>query len=91
MGQISLFFGILVYMYTEPGSPHKLPHIHVVCGGEKAAISIPEGEVLAISDNFPPKKLRAIQTWIDMRTEDLLADWELAKAGKKPLWVQPLI
>ena len=27
MGQISLFFGILVYMYTEPGSPHKLPHI----------------------------------------------------------------
>ena len=91
MGQISLFMGILVYMYTEPGSPHKLPHIHIVCGGEKAAISIPDGEVLAISENFPPKKLRAIQTWIDLRTEDLLADWELAKAGKKPLWVQPLI
>ena len=25
------------------------------------------------------------------RAEDLLADWELAKAGKKPIWVQPLI
>lgn len=55
MGQISLFMGILVYMYTEPNSPHKLPHIHVVVGGEKAALSIPDGEVLAISANFPPK------------------------------------
>ena len=91
MGQISLFMGILVYMYTEPGSPHKSPHVHIVCGGEKASLSIPEGEVLAASQNFPPKKLRAVQTWIDMRAEDLLANWELAKEGKKPLWVQPLI
>ena len=83
--------GILVYMYTEPGSPHKSPHVHIVCGGEKASLSIPEGEVLAASQNFPPKKLRAVQTWIDMRAEDLLANWELAKEGKKPLWVQPLM
>lgn len=91
MGQISLFLGVAVYMYTEPGSPHKLPHVHVVVGGEKASLSVPDAEVLAASENFPPKKLRAIQTWIDMRAEDLLADWELAKSGKKPLWVQPLI
>ena len=32
-----------------------------------------------------------VQTWIDMRAEDLLANWELAKEGKKPLWVQPLM
>ena len=91
MGQISLFMGILVYMYTEPGSPHKSPHIHVVCSGEKASLSIPEGEILATTEHFPPKKLRAVQTWIDMRAEDLLANWELAKEGKKPLWVQPLM
>ena len=91
MGQISLFMGILVYMYTEPGSPHKSPHIHVVCGGEKASLSIPEGEILVTTEHFPPKKLRAVQTWIDMRAEDLLANWELAKEGKKPLWVQPLM
>ena len=35
MGQISLFLGVAVYMYTEPGSPHKLPHVHVVAGGER--------------------------------------------------------
>ena len=91
MGQISLFMGILVYMYTEPGSPHKSPHIHVACSGEKASLSIPEGEILATTEHFPPKKLRAVQTWIDMRAEDLLANWELAKEGKKPLWVQPLM
>jgi len=91
MGQISLFLGVLVYMYTEPGSPHKMPHIHVVAGGEKASLSIPDAEILAASKDFPPKKLRAVQTWIDLRAEDLLADWELAKAGKKPIWVQPLI
>ena len=71
MGQISLFLGVAVYMYTEPGSPHKLPHVHVVVGGEKASLSVPDAEVLAASENFPPKKLRAIQTWIDMRSEDL--------------------
>ena len=91
MGQISIFLGLLVYMYTEPGSPHKQPHIHVYCGGEKAALSIPDGEVLAISNNFPPKKLRAVQTWIDLRAEDLMADWELAKVGKRPFAIQPLM
>ena len=91
MPELCRFEGISVYMYAEPDSPHKLPHIHVVVGGEKAALSIPDGEVLAISESFPPKKLRAIQTWIDMRTEDLMADWELAKAGKKPMWIQPLM
>lgn len=91
MGQVSLFFGIAVYMYTEMNSPHKLPHIHVVYGGAKAVLSIPDGEVLASTPDFPAKKLRAVQTWIDMRTEDLMTDWDLAKSGKLPLWIQPLI
>ena len=44
MGQILIFLGVLVYMYTEPGSPHKQPHVHVYFGGEKAALSIPDGK-----------------------------------------------
>ena len=91
MGQISLFAGIAIYMYTEPGSPHKIPHIHVNYGGEKAVLSIPDGDVLASTNAFPAKKLRAVQTWIDMRVEDLMADWDLARNGNKPLWIQPLI
>ena len=43
---ISMFYGIIIRMYTEPGNKHHLPHLHAEYGDEKAEISF-EGEVLA--------------------------------------------
>ncbi len=55
-----------------------------------ASICIINGEVLEMSEGFDRKKLRNVQTWIDYRAEDLMADWQLACEGKKPLMILPL-
>ena len=91
MGRIAAFMNLVVYMYTEANSPHHSPHCHVVCGGEKAVVSIPEGEVLAKSRNFPERELRAVQTWVYLRAGELQADWDLAAQGRQPLPIKPLI
>ena len=91
MGRIAAFLNLAVYMYTEPDSPHHKPHCHVIHGENKAVISIPEGEVLAKSRNFPIRELRAVQTWVFLRAGELQADWELAVQGKQPLPIKPLI
>lgn len=44
----------------------------------EAVVSIPDGELLESDDGFPPKKLRMVQTWIDIHAEELMADWNLA-------------
>ena len=90
MPSISLFHGIVVLMYPEKNGKHHRPHVHAVCGGESAVISIPDGEILESSDGFPPKKLRAVQTWVDFRQEDLMANWALAEQGLRVHDIKPL-
>ena len=90
MASICIINGVVVYMYTENASKHHSPHVHIRFAGESASLSIPDGEVIEISEGFDRKKLRNVQTWIDYRKEDLMADWQLACEGKKPLMILPL-
>ncbi len=39
---------------------------------------------------FPFRQQRMVQVWIDLHREELLADWELAKAGEQPFRIDPL-
>jgi hypothetical protein len=59
-----------------------------VSAGDKAAISIDDGRMLA--GGFPPKQLKMVQAWIEIHKDELLADWELAKAGEQPYPIDPL-
>ena len=43
--ELSRFYGIIVTMYVEVGSPHSLPHIHAKYADKKAVYSL-EGQVL---------------------------------------------
>ena len=88
MPTISMFYGILVSMFFEDTDRHHLAHIHVRYAGEKAAISIIDGRVLAGA--FPPKQLKLVQAWIEIHHDELMADWELAKAGEHPYPIDPL-
>ena len=36
------------------------------------------------------KKLRLVLAWVELRQEDLLADWELAQNGELPFKIDPL-
>jgi hypothetical protein len=88
MPSISMFYGILVFLYFGNDDHHHAPHIHARYQNDKVAVAIEGGEVLAGS--FPEAKLRMLRVWMDIHREELLADWELAKAGDTPFRIRPL-
>ena len=88
MPELASFYGIKVMMYTHDNKRHHLPHIHARYQGDKAVFSIPEGELLA--GNLPSKKMRMIQTWIDIHADELMACRNLAVNGSDPPTIEPL-
>ena len=77
---ISMFYGIVIRMFYLDNKEHKLPHIHVEYQDFQAAVSIPEGNILA--GNLPNDKLKLVMAWIEIHKEELLADWKLAINGE---------
>jgi hypothetical protein len=88
MPTISLFYGIIISMLYMDNKQHKAPHIHASYQGQSAALSIPDGEVLAGS--IPAGKLKLVRAWIEIHQEDLLANWELAVNGRPVVAIEPL-
>ncbi|RQD74501.1 DUF4160 domain-containing protein [Desulfonatronospira sp. MSAO_Bac3] len=88
MPTISMFYGIIVYIFYEDNVRHNIPHIHVRYQDNKAAVSIKDGSVLA--GKFPSKQLKLVQAWIEIHYDELLANWELAISGEKPFRIAPL-
>jgi len=75
MPELSRFFGMIIQMYFKDTQQHHKPHIHVICGGTKAVISL-DGDVL--DGKLPPKQLRALLVWMDFHEAELNAAWEKA-------------
>jgi hypothetical protein len=88
MPTISMFFGILIRMFFYDNKEHKLPHIHVQYNEFEATISIDTGEIL--EGKLPQKQMRLVQAWIEIRKEDLIANWTLAVNGETPMKIDPL-
>lgn len=88
MPTISMFYGIIIYLYFFDDERHKLPHIHARYQGQEAAFSINDGSIL--SGDIPQAKIKLVQAWIEIHREDLLADWELAVNGERPFPIEPL-
>ena len=57
MPAISMFYGILIYMYYFDNKKHHLPHIHAKFGENEAILSIANGETL--EGELPSKKNEA--------------------------------
>ncbi len=88
MPVIAMFYGIIIRMYMLDSKHHDLAHIHARYGEFEASIGIEEGEVLA--GELPRKQLRLVQAWIELRRDELMADWELAASGENPCKIDPL-
>ncbi len=88
MPVISMFYGIVIMMYYLENKQHHLPHIHVKYQGKEAVISIPQGKL--IEGSLPSNKMKLLQAWIEIHKDELMTDWELAKAGKELFKIQPL-
>ena len=88
MPTISMFYGLVIYLYNLDDKQHKCPHIHVKYQGEYCSISIPDCKIL--SGNLPNKKLSLIKAWIIIHEEELMANWDLAVNGETPYKIEPL-
>lgn len=88
MPVISMFYGILIRMYLLDNQHHNLPHLHARYAEFEASINLSDGEVLA--GHLPRKQLRLVQAWIELRRDELMADWELASSGELPYKIDPL-
>lgn len=88
MPTISMFYGIVIYMYFFDDERHKLPHIHARYQGDEASFSILDGSVL--SGSIPLSRVRLVQAWVEIHRDDLMADWTLAVNGEAPFQIDPL-
>jgi hypothetical protein len=85
MPRVSEFYGIAIYLYYADHNP---PHFHAVYAGEQAEIDIRTREVLVGS--LPRRALRLVQEWGEAYEGELLANWELARAGQPLNAIPPL-
>lgn len=85
---ISMFYGIIVYMYALDTKQHHLPHIHVEYQGMEAVISIPDGSVIV--GGIAANKMKLLQAWIEIHQEELMADWAIAVRGGEIFRIEPL-
>ncbi len=85
---ISMFYGIIVRMYYFDNQQHSTPHIHVHYQDDSAVIEISTGKVL--EGKLPTPKQKLVDAWIELRQEELMADWELAVNGDSVFKIDPL-
>ena len=90
MPTLSMFYGIIVYMYNEKGGKHNMPHIHAEYSGEEVVLSI-DGELLEGNPKFPKNKLKMLEVWMDIHKEELEANWQLLSRGEKYFRIDPLM
>jgi hypothetical protein len=74
--EISRFLGITIRMYYRDHAP---PHFHARYGAYSVVVEIESG---VVQGRFPPRALRLILEWLELRKDELRRDWERARAGQ---------
>jgi hypothetical protein len=75
-------------MFAEAAVPHHLPHFHAYFQEYVAIYSV--GPLELIGGNLPKRQQRLVEAWAELHSEELLADWELLKQGRRPRPIKPL-
>jgi hypothetical protein len=84
MPEISRFLGIVIGMFY---SEHGVPHFHAVYGEHEVSVEIESGRV---HGHFPPRALGLVLEWSRLHRQELLDDWERARAGQPLRRIAPL-
>jgi len=85
MPEISRFLGIIIRMFYEEHNP---PHCHVEYAGNKVLLDF-RGNILR-GDLNSKVALRLVREWIDLHSEELMENWELARRGSEMNKIAPL-
>lgn len=87
MPTISMFYGIIIRMYTGKGE-HNPPHFHAYYQEHTAIVNINTCEVT--DGSLPAKQTKLVTAWAELHKDELIADWELASKGETPFKIDPL-
>jgi len=88
MPAISMFYGLIIYLYFYENKKHNVPHIHVEYQGKEVVVSIIDGSIL--EGDLQSNKMKLVLAWIEIHQEELLADWALAVKGEQVFKIDPL-
>ena len=88
MPELSRFFGIIIRMFAEPGSPHHTAHFHAYYQSEIGIFGIDPVELIAGS--LPRRQRRLVEAWAELHQAELRADWERLQEGRSPAAIEPL-
>ncbi len=84
MPTISRFYGIVIFMnYND----HPPPHFHARYQEQKATIDIETGFV---TGKMSKRALRMLFEWSEQHQEELMRNWELARARQPLEKIPPL-
>lgn len=82
---ISRFHGITIQMFFKE---HGVPHFHARYGGQIAVLTVESLEVLR--GGLPSRHERLVREWAALHRDELMRNWELARAGKPLEAIEPL-
>lgn len=88
MPELSRFYGIVIRMYLEAGTPHNLPHFHAYWAEAVAVYQIQPVELL--SGSLPRRQARLVEAWAELHQEELLANWQRLQSGQRSQPIAPL-
>lgn len=84
MPVISRFLGIAIAILYRDREP---PHFHATYGDYEVTVGLRGG---VVTGRFPRRALQHVLEWGDLRRDELLANWDRARAKQPLLPVAPL-
>jgi hypothetical protein len=88
MPELARFYGIIIQMFAEPGTPHHQPHFHAYYQEAVAIYGIVPVELIA--GTLPMRQRRLVEAWAELHQNELQQDWELLQRGQRPAPIEPL-
>jgi hypothetical protein len=85
---ISRFHGILITMFFNEGFHPGRPHFHAEYAEASASYSVTDLEKL--NGSLPPRVERLVKSWARAHREELIINWERARAHKPLHQIDPL-
>jgi len=85
MPEISIFYGIIIYIFYRD---HEPPHFHAIYGEYQAIVSIDNLAILF--GHLPPRALGLVMEWATIHQRELQKVWSQAKAHQPLDKIEPL-
>ena len=84
MPVVSRFLGIAIAILYRDHNP---PHFHAIYGEYEITVGIRDAHV---TGDFPGRARSLVLEWLALHREDLVANWERARAGAPLVPIPPL-